>query len=187
MNTTTNAQGFVYVMWAKGANRIKIGHSFSPKDRLRAIQTGCPFPVEILATWPGSQELERRIHRYLSQFRQVGEWFEVPPFTVGYELWRLIQGFASEPIKARRKKCQTVFNKRHWKVSRAHKGWAIRRFSGYSIAETEYGVSYLKVLSRKPDRTSADNSAFPLAGYFNWKSLVTAGLAVKVNIANVVK
>jgi hypothetical protein len=50
---------------------------------------------------------------------------------------------------------------------------------GYSIAETEYGVSYLWVLSRKPDRTTADNSVHPLAGYFNWKALESSGLLCK--------
>lgn len=66
-----------------------------------------------------------------------------------------------------------------WKKSRVKKGKLIRRLSGYSIAETEYGVSYLWVLSRKPDRTSADNSVWPMAGYFNWKSLEQSGLLRK--------
>ena len=71
------------------------------------------------------------------------------------------------------------FNRSKWKRSRVRKGWLIRRYPGYNIAETEYGISYLWVLSRKPDRTSADNSAFPLAGYFNWKSLEQSGLLAK--------
>jgi hypothetical protein len=63
------------------------------------------------------------------------------------------------------------FNKSTHKRSRIKKGWLIKRLTGYSIAETEYGVSYLWVLSRKPDRTSADNSVYGFAGYFNWESL----------------
>jgi hypothetical protein len=51
--------------------------------------------------------------------------------------------------------------------------------AGYSIAETEYGVSYLWVISRKPDRTTADNSVHALAGYFNWKALEASGLLCK--------
>lgn len=69
-----------------------------------------------------------------------------------------------------------IYNKSLWKRSRVKKGWLIKRLTGYSIAETEYGVSYLWVLSRKPDKTCADNSVWSLAGYFNWKSLEASGL-----------
>jgi len=72
-----------------------------------------------------------------------------------------------------------IFDKGIWKRSRRKPGYLIRRMAGYSIAETEYGVSYLWVLSRKPDRTTADNSVHPLAGYFNWKALEASGLLCK--------
>jgi hypothetical protein len=74
---------------------------------------------------------------------------------------------------------KATYRKSGFKRSRIKKGWLIKRLTGYSIAETEYGVSYLWVLSRKPDRTSADNSVWPLAGYFNWKSLEASGLLRK--------
>jgi hypothetical protein len=73
----------------------------------------------------------------------------------------------------------TVFEKSIWKQSRKKPGYLIRRLPGYNLAETEYGVSYLWVLSRKPDRTTADNSVHPAAGYFNWKALDDSGLLVK--------
>jgi hypothetical protein len=72
-----------------------------------------------------------------------------------------------------------VFEKSRYKRSRKRPGFLIRRMPGYSIAETEYGVSYLWVVSRKPDRTTADNSVHPLAGYFNWKALEASGLLCK--------
>lgn len=72
-----------------------------------------------------------------------------------------------------------VYEKPKWKRSSKRPGYLIRRMPGYSIAETEYGVSYLWVLSRKPDRTTADNSVHPLAGYFNWKALESSGLLCK--------
>lgn len=72
-----------------------------------------------------------------------------------------------------------VFDKGIWKRSRKKEGYLIRRLPGYGIAETEYGISYLWVLSRKPDRTTADNSVHPGAGYFNWQSLESSGLLVK--------
>lgn len=82
-------------------------------------------------------------------------------------------------LSAQPKSNAIVFNKNQWKRSRIKKGQLIKRLTGYSIAETEYGVSYLWVLSRKPDRTTADNSVYPLAGYFNWKSLEQSGLLKK--------
>ena len=72
-----------------------------------------------------------------------------------------------------------AYERSKWKRSRKRPGYLIRRMKGYSIAETEYGVSYLWVLSRKPDLTTADNSAHALAGYFNWKALEMSGLLVK--------
>ena len=72
-----------------------------------------------------------------------------------------------------------VYDRANWKRSRKKPGYLIRRMPGHSIAETEYGVSYLRVLSRKPDLTTADNSVYPLAGYFNWKSLEASGLLCK--------
>jgi hypothetical protein len=71
------------------------------------------------------------------------------------------------------------FDRSKWKRSRKRPGYLIHRIPGYSLAETEYGVSYLWVLSRKPDRTTADNSVYPLAGYFNWKALEDSGLLAK--------
>lgn len=77
--------------------------------------------------------------------------------------------------------CQpnATYNRSTWKRSRVKPGYLIKRLKSYSPVETEYGVSYLFVLSRKPDKTSADNSVYGLAGYFNWKSLEESGLLVK--------
>lgn len=72
-----------------------------------------------------------------------------------------------------------AYKSSEWKRSRVRKGQMIKRLAGYSIAEAEYGVSYLWVLSRKPDRTTADNSVYGLAGYFNWKALEESGLLRK--------
>lgn len=113
MNPTTNQPGFVYVIHATGTNRIKIGYSASPKDRLTQLQTGSPVPLQLLASWPGSVERERRVHRYLSQFRQTGEWFEVPPF-VGLQIYELVtKGQITNPfhVAATRKKTGSSANR----------------------------------------------------------------------------
>lgn len=74
------SEGFVYVIHAVGTNRIKVGHTLTPEARLKDLQTGSPFPLRMLACWPGSVTIERRIHTALAEFRQAGEWFAPPPF-----------------------------------------------------------------------------------------------------------
>jgi len=104
MNLTTlppSPEGYVYIIHAISTNRIKIGFTTKPTERLKSLQTACPFPLQMLACWPGSEAREKRVHRYLKQFRQVGEWFEVPPF-IGYQIWQLVtQGNVTGGIKAK--------------------------------------------------------------------------------------
>ena len=66
-----------------------------------------------------------------------------------------------------------------WKKSRVQHGFLIKRIPGYTIVEDSYGVSYLFVLSRKPDRTRVDKSKYPASGYFNWRGLKHARLLVE--------
>ena len=84
-------------------------------------------------------------------------------------------------FKARRLTSQSVadFDKKHWKRSRIKPGWLIRRLTGYSIVENEYGVQYLGVVSRKPDRMSADSLEYPLAGFFIWSVMAERSLLVE--------
>ena len=84
-------------------------------------------------------------------------------------------------FRSRRLTSQSVadFDKRHWKRSRIKSGWLIRRLTGYSIVENEYGVQYLGVVSRKPDRMSADSLEYPLAGFFIWSVMAERSLLVE--------
>lgn len=84
-------------------------------------------------------------------------------------------------LKSRRLTSQSVadFDKKHWKRSRIKPGWLIRRLTGYSIVENEYGVQYLGVVGRKPDRMSADSLEYPLAGFFIWSVMVERSLLVE--------
>lgn len=89
MNLTTEKQGFVYIIHAIGTNQIKVCYSTSPHERLKTLQTGSAIPLKMLACWPGTMERERRVHRYLQQFRQIGEWFTAPPF-IGLQIYELV-------------------------------------------------------------------------------------------------
>lgn len=75
-----STSGFVYIIHAIGTSRIKIGHSVEPEKRLKELQTGSPYKLRLIESWPGTKADERRAHTCLSQYRQTGEWFDVPPF-----------------------------------------------------------------------------------------------------------
>jgi hypothetical protein len=71
-----NEKGFVYAVRAVTVGRIKIGYSIDPESRLGNLQIGSPDILEIIATWPGTEDGERSLHKHLSQWRTHGEWFE---------------------------------------------------------------------------------------------------------------
>jgi len=72
-----------------------------------------------------------------------------------------------------------VFETGKWKRSRVKKGWLIARIKGYDPVESEYGVHYLKVLGRRPKKTSGDYSLYEHAGFFTWDVLQAAGRLVR--------
>lgn len=58
---------------------IKIGYSYSPEERLKALQLGSPIELRILATAPGGAARERAYHDQFAAMRVRGEWFERAP------------------------------------------------------------------------------------------------------------
>lgn len=66
----------VYFMRPIGmAGPVKVGCSVMPKDRLKALDIWSPFPLEIIASAPGSHCNERAVHWHLRDDRLHGEWF----------------------------------------------------------------------------------------------------------------
>jgi hypothetical protein len=63
---------------AKPRHPIKIGFSStrSVRNRLAQIQTGYPYPLEILLVIEGTRDLEQEMHRALRAYRLRGEWFK---------------------------------------------------------------------------------------------------------------
>ena len=60
---------------------VKIGISVNAGSRLKQIQTGCPFPVELIKTSRRTVcagEAERFLHGALKDYRTSGEWFALP-------------------------------------------------------------------------------------------------------------
>jgi len=76
--TSQTRMGRVYVLRARETNYWKIGYTtVSVEERLRAIQTGCPFTLE--AFWEietnEARSLETAFHQHLEKHRAQGEWF----------------------------------------------------------------------------------------------------------------
>jgi len=73
-------QGLVYFVEALGAERIKIGFTRGKvAARMDSLRNGCPFPLGVLKTVPGTTLDERRLHRKFVALREVGEWFFAAP------------------------------------------------------------------------------------------------------------
>lgn len=68
--------GAIYFIACEPLEAVKIGFTkWSPVDRLRAFQTGCPAPLKLLGWVPGSMDEEQRLHRAFHALHITGEWF----------------------------------------------------------------------------------------------------------------
>lgn len=77
--STARHYGFVYFISSNDVPNfpIKIGYAKSDADvRLKALQTGCPYNLFVLATIRGSQGTETRLHDKFAVTRIRGEWFQ---------------------------------------------------------------------------------------------------------------
>ena len=67
------SRSFVY--FARAGNKVKIGVSKNPQQRLGSIKTGSSNKVRIYYVTPGDMALERDLHRLFAADRVNGEWF----------------------------------------------------------------------------------------------------------------
>ena len=58
---------------------IKIGKTKDAEKRLRALSLVSPFPLEMMASIKGADNLEGRFHRKFLHLHTNGEWFEPAP------------------------------------------------------------------------------------------------------------
>jgi hypothetical protein len=71
---------YVYVLATEDFKFIKIGTTKSIKQRIRNIQSGCPFPLNFWTCirTPKAKEVEKYLHSAYSKYRTNGEWFCLP-------------------------------------------------------------------------------------------------------------
>lgn len=68
--------GFIYFIGCGPLEAVKIGFTKAhPNVRLKALQTGCPSPLTLLAFVPGRADEEAKLHATFEPLRIQGEWF----------------------------------------------------------------------------------------------------------------
>ena len=69
------ASGSVYFIRAGDAGPIKVGYAMNVRRRLSELQMGCPCPLHLLHTEPGTLATERGWHERLADYHHRGEWY----------------------------------------------------------------------------------------------------------------
>ena len=64
------------IYFLKANDRIKIGYSHDPYDRILSIQTSSPYKIEVLLLIDGNRDKERELHTQFRDLRRSGEWFQ---------------------------------------------------------------------------------------------------------------
>jgi hypothetical protein len=93
----TVPQGRIYFISA--GDKIKIGFSTRPLDRLKALQTAHPGCLEIIGIMHGAFSLERRLHEQFSRYWVRGEWFRLSPEITRYIEANTLEGQARAAAK----------------------------------------------------------------------------------------
>lgn len=80
-------KGWIYVVQMNGDGPVKIGYSNdegSARSRVSQLQTGNPYPLEMIWLSNGNQGIEAKVHRILSAHRMSGEWFHPSMEVMGF-------------------------------------------------------------------------------------------------------
>jgi hypothetical protein len=72
--------GFVYffVTHPRG-DKIKIGYTTNPGERIATLRTASPVELRILAVFRGTKSDEAMLHEHFAAHRIHGEWFKMNP------------------------------------------------------------------------------------------------------------
>ena len=91
-NSARGGKGRVYVIGCDVG--CKIGWtSKDPRSRVRALQTGNPYPLHLVGSVPGTTQLEASAHERFADYRMAGEWFDVNPYDA--LTWLMYEGASS--------------------------------------------------------------------------------------------
>lgn len=82
-NIQPGREGWVYLIYAEGTQRYKIGRSVNPVTRHQVLQKQSPYPLQIIECFYTLDTVtdEAKIHKLLVErgiLKRLGEWFESP-------------------------------------------------------------------------------------------------------------
>lgn len=88
--------GYIYAILCM--DRVKIGFSKRPTERLAVLRGTCPYPVYLLGVKPGTKAEEKAVHATLAHIWTHGEWFQMIADPVLHEFLSKLSGF-NDPIE----------------------------------------------------------------------------------------
>ena len=77
----------LYILYISELNVCKIGISENVEKRIKQLQTGCPFRIDVVKKYesPISARIEKILHRQYrsrkvdeNEYNLMGEWFSIP-------------------------------------------------------------------------------------------------------------
>lgn len=104
-------QGLVYVLKTTNGRLAKIGYTTNLERRLKQLQGQTSVmlltDLEVVATFPGTHEIEKLLHRQFGRFRHRGDWYKAGvlkpllalPWPPTVELLSPAEGCSSKPPK----------------------------------------------------------------------------------------
>jgi hypothetical protein len=64
------------VYFLRAGNFVKIGRTIGhPLWRVSKLQTGCPYPIELIGFIFADEDREAKLHKQFGHLRTCGEWF----------------------------------------------------------------------------------------------------------------
>ena len=70
-------ESYIYFFINEKYRFCKIGYSINPSERLKSVQTGCPFELTIAGIIKGDFYKEKSFYEMFSKCRTYGEWFKI--------------------------------------------------------------------------------------------------------------
>lgn len=86
------ASTWVYFIQDSHSGAIKIGKANRPEKRLKALQTGAPYPLSLLGVITADESTESTLHERFGHLLIRGEWFRPEP-----ELLAFVNRWAADP------------------------------------------------------------------------------------------
>lgn len=74
--------GYLYFIQMDRIGPIKIGFTKNIANRLIALQTSSPYPLNLLCITPSNENQEKEIHSCYDAIRLEGEWFLPHPLVI---------------------------------------------------------------------------------------------------------